>query len=105
MTGERREKYKATARIRTFVDGTVGYNVNGVTELERPDVGRRRGHSVLAERARKFFAGALAKTFVLSHGVGSVLQGDGEINMVITVALGQKRWKLQGCKRADANAS
>ena len=87
------------------MDGTVGYNVNGVAELERPDVGGGGRHAVLSEGARKFFAGALAKTFVLSHGVGSVLQGDGEINMVITVALGQKRWKLQGCKRADANAS
>ncbi len=58
------------------MDGTVGYNVNGVTELERPDVGRRRGHSVLAERAREFFARSLAKTLVLSHVVGSVLRGD-----------------------------
>ena len=87
------------------MDGTVGYNVNGVTELERPDVGRRRGHSVLAERARKFFAGALAKTFVLSHGVGSVLQGEGEINMAIPMTLVQKGLKLQGCTGADANAS
>ena len=61
----------------TFVDSAVGYNIDGVTELERPDVGRRRGHSVLAERAREFFARALAKTLVLSHVVGSVLRSEG----------------------------
>ncbi len=62
----------------TFVDGAVGYNIDGVTELERPDVSRRCGHPVLAERAREFFARALAKTLVLSHVVGSVLRGRGE---------------------------
>jgi hypothetical protein len=56
------------------VDGTVGYNVNGVAELERPDVGGGGRHAVLSEGARKFFAGALAKTLVLSHCGGSVLE-------------------------------
>ncbi len=60
-------------RDRTFVNSTVGYNVNRVAELERPDVCGGSWHPVLSEGARKFFARALAKTLVLSHCVGSVL--------------------------------
>ncbi len=59
--------------MRTFVNGTVGYNIDGVAELERPDVGGGRRHAVLAEGASELFTRALAKTLVLSHCVGSVL--------------------------------